>query len=64
MSNQLRYLQIYLTDLRQIFGIDITVEADDQSEISFSILAGQLSWQAVLVILSTQLISVTFDRWR
>ena len=37
VSQQCNYIDIYQTDLRQIFGFSRTTVLDDQSEMSFSI---------------------------
>jgi len=39
---QTKYLKIYLTDLRQIFGVGRTTAIDNQSEINSSISQGAL----------------------
>jgi len=39
---QTKYLKIYLTDLRQIFGVGRTTAVDNQSEINSSISQGAL----------------------
>jgi len=41
------YLEIYRTELYQIFRVGRTVAVDDQSEISFSIPRGMLPWQPI-----------------
>ena len=46
-SCQTNYPKIYQTDLRQIFRVGKTTAVDDQSEVSFSILRGTLSWQPI-----------------
>jgi len=46
---QTNYLNIYMTDLRQIFRIGRTTAVDDLSVISFSIPQGMLPQQPIFV---------------
>jgi len=52
-------LNIYWTDLRQIFRNGKTVAVDDQSEIGSSITQGTLPWQPIFGF-----VRMTFARWR
>jgi len=56
------YLQIYRTDLRQCFSVCRTMAVGDQSKINFSFIDVVVA--TYFVFLSTEMISVTFDRWR
>jgi len=49
MSDSGQLSQIYRAELRQIFRPGRNMTVDYQSEISFSILQGTLSWQPTVV---------------
>jgi len=60
-SRQTNCLKIYQTDLCQNFRFGRTMVVDDQSEISFSIHQGTLTWQQPIfvVVFLTELIRWT-----
>jgi len=47
--SQTSYINMYLTDLHQIFRFGRTLSVDDRSEVSFSIPQGTLLWQPIFV---------------